>query len=400
MMKTICCIVALFFAASISAQEPIKVGTIAPAAGPVAEAGAASGAALKAYFDEINSQGGVSGRKLELTIVSYESDAAATLANIKSSLADEKMIAFVGGIMAGQDREIAALIESEKVPLIGAATLTPQIDAPLNRYAFYLLSGLREQARALVNFAASKPEVKKSGTAIIFDDGALSSASALAAEAQARKQGWTNVEKIAVSRVRFDAAALANSLKQRGIANVLFFSSATNSKLLLELLRQSDWVPAIYALNTSFSFESIAILTPAFKDKIFVAFPMVPSDMTAAGSAEYRALQQNYNLPAKHAASQLSSLAAAKLFIEALKRVDANSKLASQNSKLVPPSSMGFQRQKLLEALEGIKDFDTGFGPHLTFAPDRRIGALGADIITFDPESKQLVPIRGWVSAE
>lgn len=397
-MKTIYCIVALFLASSIYAQEPIKVGTIVPAVGPVAEAGTASRAALKAYFDELNSHGGVNGRKLELSVVSLETDPTATVANIKRLLADEKVVAFVGGMIAGQDKEIAAVIEGQQVPLIGPATLTPQIDSPPNRYAFYLISGVREQARALVNFAASKPEEKKLTVAIVFDNGVLSSGSAVAAEEQAKKQGWATVEKFSVSGSNFDAAALVNSLKQKSVGSVFFFSSAATHKLLLEQLKQSDWVPAIYALSSSYSFESNAILTPAFKGKIFLAFPSIPSDITATGGAEYRALQQKYNLPAKHIASQLLTLAAAKTFVEALKRATLNSK-PTADMKL-ETSDLRLIRQKLIEELEGLKDFETGVSPHLTFARDQRIGALGSYIITFDPETKQLVPASGWIPAK
>lgn len=393
----------LMFALLFSLQQPqgdtpIKVGTIIPATGPGAELGAASRAALKAYFDEINSQGGINGRKLELSVALMEADLAATSGNIKRLIADDRVVAFVGGIIAGRDADIAALVQTEAVPLIGPATLNPTTDLPLNRYAFYLISGLKEQARALVNFAAAKPELKKSPAAIIYLDDSLSTASASAAEEQARKLGWNGVSKSVQSGADFRAAEIVNDLKQKGAQAVFVFGRSATIKSLIEQSIQFGFAPTFFTTNASAGADSYAGLTPAFKDKFFLSFPTTPADIRAAD--EYRALQTKYQLPAKHLAAQLTTLAAAKVFVEALKRVDANSKLEALNSKAVPPSSIAGQRQKLIEALEGLKDFETGFSPRVTFARDRRIGAPGAYMVTFNPETKQLVPASGWIPSE
>jgi hypothetical protein len=79
---------------------------------------------------------------------------------------------------------------------------------------------------------------------------------------------------------------------------------------------------------------------------------------------------------------QLNTLAAAKVFIEALT-------LSGNNPT----------RARLVTSLEQLKDFDTGYSPRVTFTKDRRIGAPGAHMITFDPETKNLVPIIHWVPA-
>jgi ABC-type branched-subunit amino acid transport system substrate-binding protein len=393
-MKTVLILALLFSFQQSAADLPIKVGIIVPSAGAVAEAGAASRAALKAYFDEINSKGGINGRKLEISVALTESDPAATSLNIKRLITDDQVIAFVGGIIAGNEREVASLVQTEAVPLIGPATLNPPADQPLNRYGFYLLSGVKDQARALVNFAAAKPELKKSPATIIYFDDQLNTASAEAAEDQAKKLGWNGVTKSLQRGTESRAVEIVNDLKQRGAQAVFVFATPATLKALIEQSIQAGVAPTFFATGFNTTPDTYTSLTPAFKDKFFLSFPSVPGDITAID--EYRALQAKYQLPAKHIASQLLTLAAAKTFVEALKRAMLNSKPAADIK--LETAELKTIRQKLTETLEGLKDFETGFSPRVTFAPDRHIGAPGSYMVTFDPTTQKLAA-SGWISS-
>ena len=50
-------------------------------------------------------------------------------------------------------------------------------------------------------------------------------------------------------------------------------------------------------------------------------------------------------------------------------------------------------------ALESLSNYDTGLTPKLIFGPHRRVGAAGAYVLTIDAETKQFVPLSGWVTA-
>jgi hypothetical protein len=41
-------------------------------------------------------------------------------------------------------------------------------------------------------------------------------------------------------------------------------------------------------------------------------------------------------------------------------------------------------REKLINALEGLHDFDTGLTPLISFGPGRRLGLNGAHVVTVD----------------
>ncbi|HYG78911.1 MAG TPA: ABC transporter substrate-binding protein, partial [Pyrinomonadaceae bacterium] len=155
-------------------ERSITVGTIVPVRGELAGVGQAIRAALTAFFDEVNSRGGIYNRKVELKVIETADTPAATAANLRRTLQDGQVFALAGAFTAGADREIAALADELGVPVIGPLTLSPQTGRPLNRQVFYLLSGLEEQARALVSYASRNSQGDKAGVLVVYPETELS----------------------------------------------------------------------------------------------------------------------------------------------------------------------------------------------------------------------------------
>jgi ABC-type branched-subunit amino acid transport system substrate-binding protein len=361
-------------------ETTIRVGTILPARGALAETGAAMRDVLAAYFEELNARGGVYGRRVELRAGEMGADATATAAAARRLIEQEEVFALVGGMSAGADAELAALAHETETPFIGPATLLPQHDSPVNRQVFYLLPGLGEQARALVNFYARRRPGAQNRVAVVYVKSGVAAAAAAAAEAQCRKAGCGTVQKISFDPAGLDAAALVRSLK--GADAVFFFGTGREETGFIREASAAGWTPDVLLLGALTPGDLAAGVPAAFKDRVFVAFPTAPADITPAGLAEFRALQEKYKIAARHTASQLAAYAAAKVFAEALRR-----------------SGRDLSREKLVTALEGLYDFETGLTPRVTFGPNRRVGAAGANVLSVDPEKKVFAPAGGWVNA-
>src|SRR6185503_7318501 len=172
-------------------ETTIKVATILPKDGALAEIGAAMKDVLTAYFANVNDKGGIYNRRIELQTIDAGPDGATTAANVKKSVENGDLFAIVSGLSAGADKELAEITREAEIPVVGPVTLLTQANAQNNRNLFYLLPGASQQARALINFAAGKPELKKSKLAIVHSENELALAAAAAIEDQARKIGWT-----------------------------------------------------------------------------------------------------------------------------------------------------------------------------------------------------------------
>ncbi|HEX8722099.1 MAG TPA: ABC transporter substrate-binding protein [Pyrinomonadaceae bacterium] len=360
-------------------ETAVRVGTVLPARGALAETGAAMREVLAAYFEDLNARGGVYGRRVELRVAEAGETAGETAAGARRLVEQEDVFAIVGGMSAGADAELAALAGETETPFVGPATLTPRAGAPVNRQVFYILPGLGEQARALVNLYAQRPGAR-TRAAVVYANSAVAALAAGAAEDQCAKAGCGTVQKVSYEVGRLDAAALVRGLK--GADAVFFFGTAGDELALIREAAAAGWTPNVMLLGALASGDLASGVPAVFRDRVFVAFPTVPSDLTQAGLAELRALQEKYKIAPRHTASQLSAFAAARVFTEGLRR-----------------SGRDLSREKFINALEGLYDFETGLTPRLTFGPNRRVGAAGASIMKVDPEKREFTPAGGWVKA-
>jgi ABC-type branched-subunit amino acid transport system substrate-binding protein len=352
----------------------IEVGVVLPSKGALAETGESMRLVLAAVFADLNARGGVYNRKVSLRVF----DMPAAGANAPQ----EQVFAFVGGISAGADTELAALARAQEVPVVGTSTLMPDAMTPPNRYVFYLLAGVVEQARALVNFAASKPELKKTRAAVVYSEGALAGAAAAAAEGQLKKAGWGVVTRQSLKQLGADSAEAVRRLKHEGVESVFIFGAGGVEGAFVREAGAAGWTPHLFFLGVMDGRDLLTTTPAAFRERIFLAFPTVPSDVTPAGLSEFRALLGKHRVELRHPAAQLSAFAAARIFVEGLQRTGRD-----------------LTRERLVVALEGLYDFETGVTPRLTFGPNRRVGAAGAYVMTIDPEKKEFTPASGWVKA-
>jgi ABC-type branched-subunit amino acid transport system substrate-binding protein len=362
-------------------EASIVIGTLLPEKAALTGLAQSMGDVLQAYFAEVNSRGGIYNRKVELRLV--HGDATATVANMKHLIDDEQVFAIVSGLTAGAEEDVATLSKDREVPLIGPSTLLPQRALPLNRYVFYLLPGLKEQARTLVNFAAKKTDPKTSRVAIVCPDADFSRGIARSIEDQAKKLGWTTITSVYYQRDKFNAAQHVAELKQKGIDMVFHLGSGADTGVLFKDAEAAGWTPTIYLLGTLVGKNITEIVPLKMKDRVLLVFPTIPADISEVGAAEYSALLQKNKLTSTHAAAQASAIAAARILVHALELCGKD-----------------LSRERLVTALEGLYEFDTGLMPRITFGPNRRIGILGAYIVTIDPEKKLFPASAEWVSVD
>jgi ABC-type branched-subunit amino acid transport system substrate-binding protein len=336
---------------------------------------------LQAYFAEINGRGGIYNRKIELRVM--QGDAKVTVSNLKHLIDDDQVFAIVSGLTAGAEDGVAALTQEKEVPFIGPSTLLPQRGSPLNRYIFYLLPGLKEQARALATFASKKTDAAKSQVAILSPDTEFNRGIAVAVEEQAKKLRWSSVTTIHYARDEFSPSRYVNEFNQKGIDTVFFLGSGAEAAALLSEAETVGWTPPLYMLGSLLGRNIADAVKPKMKDKVFLAFPTVPTDVSPAGAAEYTALLQRNKLESTHAAAQASAIAAARILVHALELCGKD-----------------LSRERLITTLEGLYEYDTGLMPKITFGPNRRIGVLGAYVVTLDPEKKLFPASAEWIAVD
>jgi len=130
--------------------EPIKVGVNLELTGAGAQFGTQNRDGIQLAVDEINANGGINGRPIELIIDDNASDGSTASAVGERQADQDEVVAFIGAVTSGVSLALAATAEELGVPQVATQPSTPQFNAPLE-WSF------RQQADGndLYNFAVS-----------------------------------------------------------------------------------------------------------------------------------------------------------------------------------------------------------------------------------------------------
>ena len=355
----------------------IQVATLLPLQGPQAGLGRAMAQVILAHFKEVNKRGGIFGRKLELLAIPYGESPRGTLDNLRSAIEKEGIFALVGAYTIGLDEPILEMLRAEKVPLVGPFTLNPG-DALINSDSFYIYPGFAEQARVLVQQALAEGTEGEVRLVLAGPEGDHIDQLITAIQEQLPKTETGRSTPLRYPPGKLDAAELAGRLQKIDSDAVLFLGDQSALQALLDALAERELKPRIYLLSAYVPrplFDAPAV----FHKRIFLAYPTLSSDISAAGRAEYMRLADLHGLPHDHLQAQVAALAASKLLVEGLRGAGRT-----------------LNRQKLVAAIEALYRYDTGLTPPLTYGPNRRIGARGAHVMVVDLLKKTNTAVGEW----
>ncbi len=134
------CVVALFFATfawtpDALAEKPIKIGSFLALTGPASFLGDPELKTLQMYIDELNSQGGLLGRKVEL--IHYDTGGKAKNAKdiVKRLIKKDKVDVIIGGSTSGTTLAVIDIVQKAKIPFISLAG-SIKIIQPVKKWVF------------------------------------------------------------------------------------------------------------------------------------------------------------------------------------------------------------------------------------------------------------------------
>lgn len=162
--------------------DTIKIGANLELSGGVASYGSSIGDGATLAIEEINANGGINGKKLELIKVDNKSEnSEATSAAIRLA-EQEKVVAMLAPATSGNTVATVQIANQYKIPIVTGSGTAPNItenaDGSINEYAFRTCFIDPFQGTVAANFASSELGVKN---VAIFADNASDYAKGLAA---------------------------------------------------------------------------------------------------------------------------------------------------------------------------------------------------------------------------
>jgi ABC-type branched-subunit amino acid transport system substrate-binding protein len=351
-------------------EAKLRIGTILPDPKRLAAAGAMR-AALAAYVETVNRTGGLHQRKLELAVVGDYREA-------QKRFAAEPVFALVSPFEPEHEGELRALVEETRLPVVGVVAGAAAAVRDRDNLVFHVLPGLAEEAAVLVDFAAHRAGASPLRGAVVASGAPADDVAAQAALRRCAARSCGDLARVGWYATRFDAAAVVRTLKDERRAQLFFIGAQGELERLLEeaaSAADSSWRPSIHAAG-SLARAALAA-RERFPGEIFLAFPTLP-----AGRA-LQELRREFRLPAQYEAAQTTVLAAAAVLVEGLRRAGRD-----------------LTRERFVRGLESLNNYDPGgFGPAVSFGPDRRIGARGGYVVAVE-RARGIVPASGWISLD
>src|SRR5574343_187931 len=131
-------------------DSAILVGQSAPLSGPSQELGNEMKLGIQLYFDLVNSQGGVNGRKLELKTLDDGYEPERTAANTKQLIGKDGVFSLIGYVGTATSLSALQVSTPAKVPFVGAFSGADALRAPFNRYVFNVRASYAEECDRIV----------------------------------------------------------------------------------------------------------------------------------------------------------------------------------------------------------------------------------------------------------
>lgn len=130
----------------------IVIGQAAPLTGTLASTGADMVLGAKIYFDSVNAQGGVGGRKIRHVVKDdgYRTDE--TMRLTRELLEKDKAVGLIGYAGTGNIAEVLkqGILNTHKVPLIAPYTGGEPLRKPFNPYIFHIPAGHADEVAQMV----------------------------------------------------------------------------------------------------------------------------------------------------------------------------------------------------------------------------------------------------------
>lgn len=198
-------------------DDEVLFGMAAPVTGPVAYGGIGGMAAMEAYFDYINEQGGVHGRQLKMVLEDTEYDPGKTLAAVRKLWTSDKVFAIPAVFGSAPYLAAQSYITQQNIPSFGWGP-SSDVYCQTGPSSFGIGTRYEIQSGIAIDYIAKELGAKQNDgkISVVIPDDAYGDSVLRGAEAAAEANGMELASVDRVARTATEFGAVINNLKQVG----------------------------------------------------------------------------------------------------------------------------------------------------------------------------------------
>ena len=354
------------FSARAQERRAIVLGQSVPLTGPAAQLGLQMQLGAKAYFDAVNTAGGVGGLPIVLKTLDDGYDPVRCKANTEKFI-QEDVFALFGYV--GTPTSVAALplINAAKIPFIAPFTGAESLRDPFNRLVFHIRASYFDETELIVK-QLTQLDLKK--IAVFHQNDAYGQAGLKGVQRALEKRGLQPVAVATVERNSTDVAAALKTLVPAQPEAIVQISAYKSCAAFIREARKAGYFGQFY--NVSF------VGTQALADELgkdaagIVVSQVMPSPFgTAVGLVnDYQQALHKLDPKAEPNYTSMEGYVAARVLVDGLRRLGGK-----------------LNRDALISALETLSGYDSR-GYRLTFSPSKHTGSSFVELSMLTGDGK------------
>lgn len=359
-------------------DREIRLGTWGPLTGPAAPWGTIS-RGTKCYFDMINAEGGIHGRKITFYLRDDGYMPPKTKAIVKELVEDKQVFGFASGVGTATGMAVKKYIHNKKIPWVGPASGSSHWAHPPTRYLFSTYLLYCDEAAILAHYAATK--LGKKRIAFVFQNDDFGKEGIVGAEIALEKFGMKPVAAAPVEIMDTDLSSHCIKLKAADPDCVIMWLAPKHGAIMLQTAAKMGFKPQWMSSSVLSDTDiMLKISKGLFKDVIFTTIGDLP-DSQHPLMKKYRRAHAKFAPRDRWGIFFYAGFYFVEPMVEAFKRCGRN--LTVEN---------------FVKAMEGLNDFQ-GIGGKINFGPNQRQGTRNCFLAKCG-EGGKTERLSDWMTAD
>jgi ABC-type branched-subunit amino acid transport system substrate-binding protein len=341
-------------------DKEIRLGMSAPLSGPAKELGRQMKLGIETAFNVANEAGGVNGRQLRLIAADDGYEPGRTAEVMRQLYEQEQVFCIVGNVGTPTAAVALPYALEHRMLFYGAFTGAPLLRRdPPDRYVFNYRASYAEETDSVVRYLVKVRGLRPDQIAVFAQEDAYGDAGFAGVTKAMRVLRGGNGG--AILRFNYkrntvdvdDAIARLRALKTNPIKAIVMVATYRAAAKFIEKTR--DFYPDMIYTNVSFVgstalAEELMLLGPRYATGVIVTQVVPAVDSYATAILEYKSALAKYAPGETPDYVSLEGYVSAKVLVEAIRRAGRE-----------------LDTEKLVSALEGLRDFDIGLGASINF---------------------------------
>jgi branched-chain amino acid transport system substrate-binding protein len=343
----------------------IVLGQSAAFDGPAQALGNGMKTGMQAYFEKINTAGGINGKKIQLISYSdgYEPDKC--IKNTQKLISEDKVFALIGFVGTPTAKVAVPIAEKNKVPYIAPFTGAEFLRNPFKKYVINLRGSYYQETEALVKYLVDQKGLKR--ISVFYQNDGYGRAGLSGVEIAIKKRNMQLASTGTYERNTLAVKSGLVNIKKGKPEAVILVGAYSPCAEFIKLAKKIGMKETIFAnisfVGTKALFEALA---GARDNNIVSQVVPYPWNTSIPLVAEYHQTMKGSGKGQEIGFVSLEGYMAAKLFCQALAKMQGD-----------------ITREGLIETVGRVGNFDLG-GITLGFGPNDHQGMDKVFMVNFD----------------